>query len=305
MSFKSKEAPPVMYTIREIAEELGLPNKTLIEKANELGIEDIKSYASKLTAGQVDRLRAKLGATRKQKEEQEKAAAATSEAATQAAAAEVAANIVSKPLDPSAPRYGVVVPAPGQSLPAPQVSAAVAPLAKALQLSSISAPTGAKPGTIVRMPDSHRGSSPRGGDSARAKPPSSESSGWTSAPKTSVKKVEAPAPVQKKTAATPEPEPAPAVYSRTIEKPVRDEEKERFEQNKKKNKKKTPEYKDEIKKRQEAAKIQADRDSEAAEKAAREARQAAAAAAETRESATAAQENSGVLRRFMRKVFGS
>ena len=49
--------------ICELAKEMGVPSKVLVEKAVELGIK-AKSHASVITKGQADRLRSKLGGGR-------------------------------------------------------------------------------------------------------------------------------------------------------------------------------------------------------------------------------------------------
>ena len=53
-----ENAPGIRF--HELAKEMGIPTKTLIEKAVELGFK-VKSHASLMTHGQADRLRAKFG----------------------------------------------------------------------------------------------------------------------------------------------------------------------------------------------------------------------------------------------------
>ena len=73
MSSKTEKVPSVPAGIRlhELAKEMGLSSKELVEKATGLGIKNVKSHASTLTPGQADRLRAKFGASKKLKTEQE------------------------------------------------------------------------------------------------------------------------------------------------------------------------------------------------------------------------------------------
>ena len=61
MSSKTEKAPtgPIGIRLHELAKEMGVPSKALVEKATELGIK-VKSHASILTPGQADRLRAKF-----------------------------------------------------------------------------------------------------------------------------------------------------------------------------------------------------------------------------------------------------
>ncbi len=69
MSSKTEKATAtaiVGIKIHELAKEMGVASKALIEKATELGIK-VKSHASVLSPGQADRLRAKLGGSKKLK----------------------------------------------------------------------------------------------------------------------------------------------------------------------------------------------------------------------------------------------
>ena len=117
--------PPPKTTVQELAKELGVPNKSVIEKAAELGIKDIKSYASGLTAGQIDRLRAKFGDAINLKaklDENISRLANNGKTAVKTVAAEIpsadAGNDAAekKSTGPKLPLFGVVTPAPGQSL---------------------------------------------------------------------------------------------------------------------------------------------------------------------------------------------
>jgi translation initiation factor IF-2 len=63
---KSTAIIPGAIKIHELAKEMGILSKSLIEKATELGIK-VKSHSSTLTPGQADRLRAKLGGGKKLK----------------------------------------------------------------------------------------------------------------------------------------------------------------------------------------------------------------------------------------------
>jgi len=71
MSSKSdKPVAPAGIKLHELAKEMDVPSKMLLEKAIELGIK-VKSHASVLTPGQADRLRVKLGGGKKLKAELE------------------------------------------------------------------------------------------------------------------------------------------------------------------------------------------------------------------------------------------
>jgi translation initiation factor IF-2 len=61
---------PAGIKLHDLAKDIGVTSKVLLEKATELGIK-AKSYAAVLTAGQADRLRAKLGGAKKLKEDLE------------------------------------------------------------------------------------------------------------------------------------------------------------------------------------------------------------------------------------------
>ena len=63
MSSKTDKIPsaPTGIKLHELAKEMGVPSKALLEKAVELGIKNVRSHASTLTLGQADRLRAKMG----------------------------------------------------------------------------------------------------------------------------------------------------------------------------------------------------------------------------------------------------
>src|SRR5690242_12827233 len=72
MSSKTEKAAPVVpagIRLHELAKEIGIPSKELLEKAIALGIPKIKSHSSILTHGQADRLRAKFGGVKKLKAE--------------------------------------------------------------------------------------------------------------------------------------------------------------------------------------------------------------------------------------------
>ena len=73
MSSKTEKAPapaaPAGIRLHELAKEIGIASKDLLEKAIALGIPKIKSHASILTHGQADRLRAKFGGVKKLKAE--------------------------------------------------------------------------------------------------------------------------------------------------------------------------------------------------------------------------------------------
>jgi len=63
MSSSKTEKPVIPGSIKvsELAKQLGIKSTILLEKAVALGIKNLKSHASTLNAGQVDRLKAKLG----------------------------------------------------------------------------------------------------------------------------------------------------------------------------------------------------------------------------------------------------
>ena len=71
MSSKTeKPAAPAGIKLHELAKQMDVPSKLLLEKAIELGIK-VKSHSSLLTPGQADRLRVKLGGGKKLKAELE------------------------------------------------------------------------------------------------------------------------------------------------------------------------------------------------------------------------------------------
>ncbi|HYG74714.1 MAG TPA: translation initiation factor IF-2 [Planctomycetota bacterium] len=71
MSSKTeKVAVPTGVKLHELAKEMGIPSKMLLEKALELGMK-VKSHSSTVTLGQADRLRAKLGGSKMLKEKLE------------------------------------------------------------------------------------------------------------------------------------------------------------------------------------------------------------------------------------------
>src|ERR1043165_4288297 len=62
---------PTTIRIHDLAKQLGIPSKEVLEKAKELFKEKVKSHASLLTPGQADRIKAKLGKFKQEHEERE------------------------------------------------------------------------------------------------------------------------------------------------------------------------------------------------------------------------------------------
>ncbi len=176
MSSKVEKATsiPAGIKLHELAKEMGVPSKALVEKATELGIK-VKSHASILTPGQADRLRAKLGSLTKLKAglEETKTRAATKkkpaagkgkkgeedgaeEESVHADAPEMDETLPetfsSKPAVHVEPAPAAVIdePEPVVEAPAPVVAAPVAPVAEAAPVATASTP--AAPAVEVEKP---------------------------------------------------------------------------------------------------------------------------------------------------------
>jgi translation initiation factor IF-2 len=137
MSSKTEKAAPVVpagIRLHELAKEIGIPSKELLEKAIALGIPKIKSHSSILTHGQADRLRAKFGGVKKLKAELDenkaaKAAASKKKGKTKAAeddgAEEAPVAVAEPPVEEVA--EPVVEEAPVEVVEAPQAVVAEPP----------------------------------------------------------------------------------------------------------------------------------------------------------------------------------
>jgi translation initiation factor IF-2 len=137
MSSKTEKAPapaaPAGIRLHELAKEIGIASKDLLEKAIALGIPKIKSHASILTHGQADRLRAKFGGVKKLKAELDenkaaKAAASKKKGKTKSAEEEGVDETATAVAEAEAP-VEVVEEAPAPA-PEPEVEAP-APVAEA------------------------------------------------------------------------------------------------------------------------------------------------------------------------------
>ncbi|HLX60121.1 MAG TPA: translation initiation factor IF-2 [Planctomycetota bacterium] len=112
---KDAPVPPTDIRIHDLAKQLGIPSKDVLEKAQALfGKEKVKSHASLLKPGQVDRLKAKLGTLKHEHEERERNTRILEarEEAARAARAQVAAETIAEP--PPVEVIEEVPPAPEQ-----------------------------------------------------------------------------------------------------------------------------------------------------------------------------------------------
>ena len=154
---------PTGIRVSQLAKEIGLPSKALIEKAAELKIE-VKNASATLTRGQADRLRAKFGnsedlraalekkkkaAKQKTAEAEEAASAESEEFAEEEAVAEAAPEEATEPAV-EAPAAPVETFAEAPAYEAPAAAAVEAPVPEA-PAAPVEAPA-AEPAAPVEVP---------------------------------------------------------------------------------------------------------------------------------------------------------
>ena len=205
--FRQREGTslPKNPRVHELAKELGLTNKELLDLCEQLGI-GVKSHSSSIQEAQADRVRRKAdqrGIRRDEQPEEPKKAPAKKAAAKKAAAKQAAPDQPAEPAAPSEPAPRVEPAEPAAETPAPVEEPAAAPapapppappvpepeLAPVVELPvrepeqapppAVTAPAAATDGEIAprpgRRPPPHVGrSAPAGRNSARPPRPRSE-----------------------------------------------------------------------------------------------------------------------------------
>jgi translation initiation factor IF-2 len=206
MSSKTeKAAPPTGIKVHELAKEMGVPSKALLEKANELGIK-VKSPSNVLTHGQADRLRAKLGGGKKLKAELEesktrlltakkKPGGKSAKTAAGASTAEVQAEIEEAVSAGAAEELTPVVEAlpPEVAAPVPDAVAEAAPAeAPAVEAPAEPAPVeavaAAAPAPVAEIPEPEM-PAPAAPADAPAAPPAAEAPPSPTAPAAQPKRI--------------------------------------------------------------------------------------------------------------------